>query len=386
MRSLAERGVQYLKADFTSVTQAEAARVRHDRRMVAGGGTEATRAGFSIFLEEMKVAAPDALVLNTSGPELPGTGACSLLYACYDTGNTGLVSWREMRSNYGASLAGHLFKQGCWGIIQPSSLCVGLPVTLEEARARATATFMCGGQADVGDDLTMLPKDRWQVLLATLPPLGVAARPVDLFDAVSISTVAYEALFTDNQSDSGERPTGEVSHVWHLAVATDWDEWDLVALFNYDGPPPTEEAGEFITRFELPLERLGLDPVQTYWSYELWAGHFLGEVPTLWENPHGYRHPGDTKTLIAIRQPGSLDVAFFGLAVKLIAFRKSRPHPWPVGTSFHQSAGAELSDVVWDDGVLRGVLKRSSAKQRRSAGSQPSSPTSPVRFTTICWG
>jgi hypothetical protein len=386
MRSLAERGVHYFKADFTAITQATALRVRHNPRIVAGGGTEAIRTGFSIFHEELRAVDPEALVLNSSGPDLPGKGASALLYACNDTDNTGMLSWAHMRNNYGLNLAGHLFKHKRWGIIQPSCLCTGLPGTLEEARTRATATFMSGGQVDISDDLTMLPEDRWQVLLATLPPLGDAARPVDLFDPIGVTMVPYRAWFGE-EADHLDAPGPEVSRVWHLPVATDWDEWDLVALFNYDPPPPTD-SGEFITRFELPLERVGLNPEKTYWAYEFWAGHFLGEVPAVWENPHGYQHPGDAKTLIASRQPGILDVAFFGPGVKLLAFRKKRPHPWPVGTSFHQSGGAELSEVAWDDtGVLRGVLNRprnqhgviviaGSPHRPRSAsvGGQPAAP------------
>jgi len=269
MRSLAERGVHYFKADFTGITQGKALRVRHNPHIVAGGGTEATRTGFSIFHEELRAVDPEAVVLNCGGPELPGKGASALLYTCGDTDNTGMLSWAHMRNNYGLNVAGHLFKHKRWGIIQPSCLCTGLPGTLEEARARATATFMSGGQVDISDDLTMLPEDRWPVLLATLPPLGDAARPVDLFDPIAVTMVPYRAWFGE-EAEHLEAPGPEVSRVWHLPVATDWDEWDLVALFNYDAPPPTD-AGEFITRFELPLERVGLNPEDVYWAYEFWA-------------------------------------------------------------------------------------------------------------------
>jgi hypothetical protein len=52
--------------------------------------------------------------------------------------------------------------------------------------------------------------------------------------------------------------------------------------------------------------------------------------------------------LINDSQPDVLDVTFCGPAVKLLVIRKPRPHPWPVGTSFHQSGGLELSEVRWD--------------------------------------
>ncbi|NQT18640.1 MAG: hypothetical protein HQ592_02965, partial [Planctomycetes bacterium] len=124
---------------------------------------------------------PDALILNCGGPEMPGTGHWPLLYTCNDTGNTGFISHRSQQTNH-QSVACHLFKNGRWGIIQPSCLCVGAPGTVEDARLRATIAFLAGGQIDISDTLTTLPEDRWAILTATLPPLGVSAKPVDLFE------------------------------------------------------------------------------------------------------------------------------------------------------------------------------------------------------------
>jgi hypothetical protein len=43
-----------------------------------------------------------------------------------------------------------------------------------------------------------------------------------------------------------------------------------------------------------------------------------------------------------------LDIGFHGPAVKLVVLRKPRSHPWPLGTSFHQSGGRELRGVKWN--------------------------------------
>ncbi len=364
IRSLAERGVRYLKPDFIGMVGDGRLRNRHDRHIVAGGGTEAARIGLRIIREEMERGHPEALVLNCGGPELPGTGNLPLLYTCEDTGNTGYVGWAHARTNYGGNLAGHLFKHRRWGILQPSCMCVGLPGTLEEARVRATATFLSGGQVDIGDDLTVLPEDRWPVLLATLPPLGIAVRPVDLFEPISVSSLSYEGMCRGQGGDV-EAAAPEGSRVWHLPVAADWDEWHLVGLFDFDLPAPGPD-GRFplITRFELPLERLGIDPDGVYWAYEFWSGQFLGEVPATRENPKGYAHPGDAAALIATPAPGLLEVSFFGPAVKLLLLRRARSHPWVVGTTFHQSGGCELANVVWDErGVLTGELRRPPGQQ-----------------------
>jgi hypothetical protein len=365
IRSLAVRGVRYLKPDFIGGVTSGRLRDRHDPGIVAGGGCEAARIGMSILRDEMVAADPAALVLNAGCPDLPGSGAFPLLYTCNDTGNTGYVGWSHHRVNYGQNVAGHLFKQGRWGIIQPSCLCVGLPGTLEEARLRATATFLTGGQVDIGDDLTTLPEDRWEVLLATLPPSGMPARPVDLFEPISRSSLSYESMCRGDNTGSVEMAGSDVSCVWHRPVDGGWDRWDLVALFNYDVPPAdTTGSGTLITRFQLPLDRLGLDAERTYWAYEYWSGQFLGAVPTVLESPHGYTHPGDARTLVATREPGLLEVAFFGPAVKLLVIRPARPHPWVAGTGFHQSGGAELEAVTWEpSGRLRGVLHRPAGQQ-----------------------
>jgi hypothetical protein len=353
MRSLRERGVGYFKADFIGCAAHEAAKRRHDPRIVSGGGVEAARIGARIIREEL----PDALLLNCGGPELPGTGQWPLLYQCNDTGNTGFITWQFMRDNYRA-LATHLWKNGRWGWIQPSCLCVGLPGTLEEARLRATAAFLSGGQLDISDTLPTLPEDRWEVLLRTLPPLGESARAVDLFAPVyDPGTADYTAVCKgEEDAPAGrEHPPGSV---WCLPLRRDWDEWTLVAAFSFDSAPTAEHAP--VARYAIPLERLGLLPEEKYWAYEFWSGQFLGAIPAKRRNPGGYAHPGDYQDLTVGDTPGALDIAFAGPGVKLLCLRDVRPHPWIVGSSFHQSCGAELSDVRWNEatGTLSGVLHR----------------------------
>ena len=58
-----------------------------------------------------------------------------------------------------------------------------------------------------------------------------------------------------------------------------------------------------------------------------------------------------------------MEAAFFGPAVKLLVLREAKDHPWPVGTTFHQSGGAELQRVTWD-----GANRRLSGQVARPAG------------------
>ena len=334
--SLHDRGVRYFKADFIGCVAHGLAKRRHDPRVVGGGGVEAARIGARII----RRALPEALPLNCGGPEMPGTGHWPLFYTCNDTGNTGFLSQEFMRDNY-LALACHLFKNRRWGVLQPSCLCVGLPGSLEEARLRATLAFLAGGQIDISDTLTTLPEDRWAVLAATLPPLGISAQPVDLFEPVTDGG-AFAYATTRRGEDAvdaqaNEHPPGSV---WHLRVDADWDAWALVGVFSFEKDSSAETPR--ISRYAIPFEQLGLPPGSARQGFEFWSGQYLGTIPGKRTNAEGYAHPGDMQDLKSGDAPDILDIAFFGPGAKLICLRQIRSHPWVVGTSFHQSCGAEL--------------------------------------------
>jgi len=341
MAGLYARGVRYLKSDFIGCASDGRAKLRHDARVVTGGGTEAARIGANIIREAM----PDALLLNCGGPEMPGTGRWPLLYTCSDTGNTGFIGTGFQETNYQA-VACHLFKNRRWGILQPSCLCVGLPGSIEDARLRATIAFLSGGQIDISDTLVSLPEDRWRILTATLPPLGVTAEPVDLFEPIlGPSEYGYSSTAADGAKELIQNKEYPPGSVWRAHVKTDWAEWDLVGVFSYENTLSNENPG--ISRFQIPFDRLNLAKGQPYWAFEFWSGQFLGAVPAKRGNPRGYEHPGDIQDLSVGDAADVLDIAFFGPGVKLLCLRPSRPHPWIVGTGFHQSCGAELRNVTW---------------------------------------
>lgn len=358
IRSLAERGARYLKADFVGNLSSGAAKVRHDRKIVAGGGLETGHLAIRTMRGAMADVAPGCLFLDCGGPELPGPSSAGLLYTCDDTGNTGYVGWHHLKKVLLAT-ATHLFKNYRWGIIQPSCLCVGLPGTLAEARVRATMAFMAGGQIDISDDLTMLPEDRWRVLTATLPPHGVSARPVDLFQPVKRTSGGYSTQ--GKGIPQSELPAALPASVWVLPVRSEWDSWTLVAVFNLDEPEQKGERREWqLQTYLLPIERLGLPPEEDLWAYEFWSGQFCGCLPADPPPPSAYAHPGDQQMPVRRIESGTISVSFFGPGVMLLAVRPRLPHPWVVGTSFHQTCGDELREVRWNAGArtLSGVLNR----------------------------
>lgn len=349
-----EYRIGYYKQDFSAFAMHPSSVRRQDKTRVQGGGVEMAREFWQIASEEL----PDSQNLNCFGPQLPGRGQWLLQYCCQDTGNTGVLSWEFMRANFRA-VAGVLWQNWRWGILQPSCLCVGLPGTLEEARIRATVAFCTGGQVDISDTLTTLPEDRWAVLEATLPPLGAPARAIDLFEPIlDPGSAAYEALCKGEESEIVAKPHTPGS-VWQVRIDQPWDNWQLVAVFDLDNSHAQDESST-PKRYRIPLERLGLDPNGQYWLSEFWSGQFLGGLQPGRTNPGGYEHPGDRQDLFAGPDDQAIDIAFAGPAVKLLCVRKARPHPWPAATTFHQSCGAELADVNWNeaDRELTGTLNR----------------------------
>jgi len=356
--SLAKKGAKYFKFDFMGGPCNPRLRKRHDQRIVAGGGVEAARLGYRIIAETLREVSPECLVLSCNPYEPCGLGYSHLLYACNDTGNTGYVTWQFMKENY-KSLASNLWKNHRWGIIEPSCLCVGPPGTLEEARIRATAAYLSGGEIVISDDLTTLPEDRWQILLSVLPPSRFSAKPVDLFEPILIEQLSYEDMSRNGFEKTVGSTKEDGGNVWMLQLNAEWDRWILVGLFAWDPPIIKDGREHQITRFTIPWRLLGLNPKSKYWIYEFWSGQFLGEVP-LTTRLEGYVHPGDAGKLLWSATEEDLQVAFSGPAVKVLVIREKQPHPWIVGTSFHISSGGELQNVSWceKERVLKGELQR----------------------------
>ena len=349
IESLRKRGVRYLKWDFGGNILTEGQ--RHDPAIACSGAVEGMRLAAGIVHEAMQ-GDRDGLVLNCTGCETGGLGIFRMIYTNMDTGNTG-IGIHHLRNVYTA-LAAHLFKNRRWGLLQPSCLVVGLPGTVEEARMRATATFLTSGHTDISDDLTKLPEDRWSILLATLPPLLRPARVVDLFHPVRIATGAYSSQCQGTASSIRDTTEPQGPTVWHASVEADWDRWDLVAFFNWFRPEREASGHTVPLRFEVDVRDLGLRPGQAYWAHEFWSGQFLGKIPRPVRRAKAYRHPGDAMALLSESSRGVLSVAFQGPAVKLLVIRRPRSHPWPVATTFHQSGGSDLRNVVWNR-TMRGL-------------------------------
>ncbi len=357
VESLAARGAEYLKWDFGGIVVCDGQ--RHDAAVAVSGTLEGMRRTSAMVRTAMR----DALVLDCTCMETANLGHFPMLYTNMDTGNTGL-GFQHLRTVLG-SAATHLFKNRRWGLLQPSCLVVGLPGTLEEARLRATIAFLFGGHMDISDNLCTLPEDRWQVLTAVMPPIPTRTRVPDLFHPLRIGPCG--AWMPGNSPTAvgawTDEPQGPL--LWSTPLAADWDEWQLVAVCHFFAGNDSGAVRSDWLRFAVDFAALGLDPAGEYWAYEFWSGQFLGTLPVPPRPADDYRHPGDAALLLNDAGPGRLDLSFVGPAVKLLVLRRPRPHPWPVGTSFHASGGQELADVTWDAATrtLRGTLRRPPGQQ-----------------------
>jgi hypothetical protein len=224
--------------------------------------------------------------------------------------------------------------------------------------------FLSGGEISIGDDLTRLPEERWRILLATVPPLGVSARVIDLFEPLGTVTIDYSASSASQSLKTmtvEDRPSA-TGRVWDLGIKGGWDDWHVVGVFDCGlrgAAEGSKYASNPITLVEIPLPSLGLSSEKDYWVHEFWSGQSILLTASV-SDQTGYQHPGDQQALVRRLAEGAFRVQFFGPDVKLLVVRECREHPWVLASTFHQSGGAEFSEVTWDSGrrVLSGRLNR----------------------------
>ncbi len=153
----------------------------------------------------------------------------------------------------------------------------------------------------LGDDLTKIHPDRMAMIPKCLPPFDVAARPLDLFAHVP-------------------------SQIWDLHVKRADDDYHAVALFNWDDKE---------REIAIPLDRLGLAGDCQGW--EFWTEKLLRP------------------------SAGAVRVPVPACDSRVVAIRRTSPHPQVLGTDMHLTMGAvDLSNIRWDatTGTLSGRAHR----------------------------
>lgn len=298
----------------------------HDRSLIPGPQT------FREGLKTIRQAAgPDTYLLSSTGPTLQGTGLVNAARVGNDYGEgrpmdgpgrgfypaTFTINnpsyWTSHRRATDAWASHFFIHRRLFLADSGNVLTVDKPVPLPDARISTAIFGLNGGPVMLGDDIARIDPARLELIKLVFPRLPESARPLDLFEA----------------------PDPDYPKIFHLRVRREWDEWDLVAVFNYSQEPLTRT---------IDFTRLGLDPAQTYLVWDFWNTKLLGAS-----------RPGFRAT-VAPQSAG------------LWRISRRRPHPWLLSTDMHIRQGqAEIESCRWD-----AAKKALAIRARRPAGNRGS--------------
>jgi hypothetical protein len=279
----------------------------YDRTLVQGPQT--FREGLKTIRE---AAGPDTYLLSSTGPTLQGIGLVNAARSGNDYGEgrpldgpgkgffpgtfaiNNASYWTSHRRATEAWATHWFMHRKLFLADSGNVLTVDKPVPLADAEISATIFGLNGGPVMLGDDIDRMDASRLDLVRQIFPRLPECARPLDLFEA----------------------PDPDYPKMFHLRAKTSWDEWDLVAVFNYAKEP---------LRQTVDLARLGLTTADERAVWDHWAGKYLGAYGGRFE---------------AIVPPQS---------VKLWRISRRRDHPWVLSTDMHVRQGqAEVEAVLWD--------------------------------------
>jgi alpha-galactosidase len=278
-----EWGYDFLKIDFVEWTIFSAEKFADPTWSRA----TAYRKGAEILREAV---GPDRHLLDC-GPAQITTGLISSARIELDQP---FLTWEQYTGPFNSSVAAaakrYYFHKRTW-INDADHLGVSL-LTPSQAQAAASIIALSGGTMISGDRLPELDATRLDIIRKVFPSFGEAARPIDLFE--------------------NEKP-----EIFALPVKTPFEEWMVVALFNYDEGGALEKS--------VALSRLGLDAAHSWLAFDFWQQRSLGTLQ------------GELRTLVP---PAS---------VALVALRKDRGVPQVLSTDRHfTQGGIELRDVAWN--------------------------------------
>ncbi len=302
-----EWGVRYYMIDFVhSVSGTTPGRFvadgYHNRALVPS--VEAMRDSLKVIRE---AAGDDTYLLVSTGPTFQTVGLLDAVRAGTDYGEgrpldgpgkgffpaTFVVNKADYWTSHLRAVqawATHFFAHRRLFIADSGNvLTVDKPVPLPDAQISATIFGLNGSPLMIGDDVDRMAPERLALLRQQFPRLPEAGEPLDLFESVEPDYVK----------------------TFRLRVRTDWDTWDLFAVFNFGA-----EA----------LHRV-LPATGAVWDF--WDERYTGVAA------------------------GKLDVVVPPRSVKLLRVAPARAHPWVLSTDIHIRQGqADLAGVAWDEAAL----------------------------------
>ncbi|MCX7855943.1 MAG: alpha-galactosidase, partial [Anaerolineae bacterium] len=178
-----------------------------------------------------------------------------------------------------------------------------LDLVLNEMRTLTAVIALLGGLTINSDNLAFIRPGRLKYLRQALPPTGVSARPLDLFEH-------------------------EMPRLLLLPVERDWGHWWVAGVINWE-----DHTVETTVR----LADLGLPPGR-YHVFHYWRRRYLGVT--------------DDAVVLRRHQPHETAV---------LLFKPVSDRPDLLTTTFHVCQGAvEVADCRWDEahGLLRVALEK----------------------------
>ena len=227
-------GYDFLKIDFVEWTILSADRF-HDP-------TFSKAAAYRKGMEVMRDAVGPKRHLLDCGPMNTTVGLLDSARIELDLPH---LTWEQYTGNFnsnGPAMAKRYYFNGKTWINDADHLGLAL-LTLPQARVAASIIALSGGTMISGDRLVDLDPDRLEILQKVFPSYGMAARPIDLFEA--------------------DRP-----EVFELPIRTESAEWTIVALFNYVDATVEKTVS---------LKGLRLPPTKSYVAFEFWSQRLAGE-------------------------------------------------------------------------------------------------------------
>ena len=303
-----EWGIRYFMIDFLySISGSTPGSFRPDgfynKDLIPG--PETYRAGLEIV---RKAAGPETYLLSSTGPTFHNLGLLDGMRVGNDYGEgrpldgpgkgfypgTFVINspsyWTSHQAASNALAMSWFLHNKLFIADSGNVLSVDQPIPLPDAQISATLFGINGSPLMLGDDIARLSPTRIELLRQQFPRLPEAATPLDLFESSD-----YPKLF-------------------HLKVHKSWDDWSLIAVFNY-GKKDFEQT--------INLNQLGFKKRVVVWDH--WQERYLG----VHENQ------------IIVSVPGS--------GVRYLRIAEERSYPWLLSTSLHVRQGqADIESVKWN--------------------------------------
>jgi len=307
-----EWGVRYYMVDFLNAVAHPVEGAPYDEHYDKSvlRGPDMLRTGFEIIRD---AAGPDTYLLSSSGPNLWNVGYMDACRMGNDYGEgrainpesyfypatfviNGANFWTS-HSYASGNLAGYYFTHRKLFVNDSGNvLTLDQPIPLCEAQIVASLFGICGGPVMLGDDIATISEERLNLIRKVFPRTPEIATPLDLF----------------------ERPLPAYPRVFHNHVATEWDEWEIVTVLNYE-----DEA------LTLPVELRQIGSGGRHRLFEFWNQQYLGTIA------------GEFTAVVPPR------------SVRVYRLSRQTRHPWVMGTDMHVMQGqVELSGVKWDRETL----------------------------------